>query len=1656
VTFLIFMNCIFLGMYDPSQPEDTTANRVSAASEHVLIILFTMEVVIKTVAYGFVMPKAAYIHDSWNKIDLLVVVLGLLNYVPGMDNGTSVLRTVRLLRPLRTISSNPGLRISCTALIESLPSLVDVFSLWTFCFVIFGIVGMQFWQGTFHKHCVPEDNLLTTESHMETTCGHTGCEEGFVCTSTITGWNNETISLRNPNYGTTSFDNFWWTYIVLFATMTKEGWVQFNDLSAQVSGDIAVAYYVALVWFGSFFVVNLATAVVFANFTRLATREQEVKAMQEEADRKHGIVHKRSKSFVEEKLENLSKKVADEGPAEPKSVHPFRQFLLNVVENQAFQFLVITVIGFNTVALACEYDGMSQPMEDVLSTLNLIFTLFFGLECIMKILAYGFFSYIKVMANAFDFFIVLVSIIELVVPEGAGPQGISVLRTFRLLRVLKLFKSWESIRVLMENVTASLTSIANFAIIASIILFIFSLMGVQFFGDNLCEEHVCSDPSVGLEQLCTGMWIPPGEEMMEARVWSCETKPNGNFRNIFWAFLSVFQCFTGENWHILLYQSIGATSWVASIYYIALMLIGHYILMNLFLASIVHNVVESTGAKGAPRDAESRRRLKEHMAKQKVTREQRRAVTLTKTFMSHTASEVAQAIRGEELASTPKSKSMPNLHDVGPDAIYSTDPDPIVSKSEQLEKVQDAFVKGSGPVAEASMFSPREPSLMHMADNLEAAAEDSRETLECVSITESDCEPCLKERPAGTPPPITGWPSGGESQSHTQGQAVCEGFEEEGESQGNGHTAEDEDDGAVVNLNEEDHMSLYIFAPENPIRVKAYVIANSKVFDNFIIACILISSLTLAIENPHKKELTDLGRALKIIDIVFTVIFLLEMVLKIIAYGFVTPLKGAYGYSYIRDSWNKLDFLIVIISLLSLGLDSPQLKALKALRTLRGLRPLRLLTHNEGMKRVVSTLMSIIPAIANIIVLVIIAWLIFAILGVQLFSGKLSECNDPDIEWKVGFGPAGDGSDECIGFFAGGDDGEMIAREWSSERPHFDHTGEALLTLFELATLEDWDAIMYKGMAAREVGQSMKAQAHPEYCLYFLFYIIVGALFVMNIMISAVVNHFLRMKDTGASGFLTKGQTDWLDAQKSMMSERPEIVPLPPTEKWRLQIYKVCVDPRFDYFIMSIIFLNIFVMLLVHYEESPTFTTISEWVNNIFSAIFLLECIAKITAYNFRQYWVDFWNKFDFIIVTLSVVSFVIARLGGKLGFNPTMIRVFRVFRTARVLRMIRTAKGLRMLLRTFILSLPSLWNVGSLVFMSFFIFAILGIYLLGDAPRGDTINGSVNFETFGRAMFVLLRSCTGENWTEIFHAYMSEGYPIVVPYYLAFLLLNYFVLLNLFIAVILENFGQANKLEDSVLTPSDFAFFTEVWKEFDPQATQTINSSKVELILKKVPPPLGFKGLPLPTSKLMNILQEMNLADHGPDSIIHYVELLSALAYRVSGEVLPDELENKTKLQYERAFPKLKTLPESNWPIAVIMAAAKIQAAAKGLIARKRQAELLGKEIPSRRVKSWNQAGRLTTNLNGAVGLFKTSGMSSGMSGMSGIASAALLDAANAANAQAQSTPEPQNVAEHFEGIINRKTSSQDDEGTSEGENSSGTADIRGPTKPAWTPRQD
>jgi|LauGreDrversion4_2_1035121.scaffolds.fasta_scaffold349919_1 hypothetical protein len=199
-----------------------------------------------------------------------------------------------------------------------------------------------------------------------------------------------------------------------------------------------------------------------------------------------------------------------------------------------------------------------------------------------------------------------------------------------------------------------------------------------------------------------------------------------------------------------------------------------------------------------------------------------------------------------------------------------------------------------------------------------------------------------------------------------------------------------------------------------------------------------------------------------------------------------------------------------------------------------------------------------------------------------------------------------------------------------------------------------------------------------------------------------------------------------------------------------------------------------------------------------------------------------------------------------------------RVMRVSRVIRLIGKNKGLSALIDTIIFSLPSLMNVLGLLFLILFMFAILGSFFFRDIKKGLIIGPDMNFKNFGNSMLMVFRMTTGEDWNNImFDCMRTEddcimsgtcGSPYAAIYFVLFILFSTYIMLNLFVLVILQQFDKYYLPKENVLErfKNDFENFKETWKEFTLARYNClkIKESQIPQFLRRLPSPLGMPNL--------------------------------------------------------------------------------------------------------------------------------------------------------------------------------------------------------------------
>ncbi|XP_047446268.1 sodium channel protein type 4 subunit alpha-like [Mugil cephalus] len=1095
-----------------------------------------------------------------------------------------------------------------------------------------------------------------------------------------------------------------------------------------------------------------------------------------------------------------------------------------------FLDLFITIcIVLNTLFMALEHYPMTDEFNTMLSVGNLVFTGIFTAEMVLKLIAMDPYYYFQQGWNIFDGVIVCLSLMELGL---SNVEGLSVLRSFRLLRVFKLAKSWPTLNTLIKIIGNSVGALGNLTLVLAIIVFIFAVVGMQLFGKNY-QDCVCK---ISID---------------------CQL-PRWHMKDFFHSFLIVFRVLCGE-WIETMWDCMEVAGQpLCILVFMLVMVIGNLVVLNLFLALLLSSF--SSDNLSAPEEDGDLNNIQIAIARinsgvswlvsnittlfnrsfKRQNQKAKEASQAIKLAGNHVESNGGICGRYGEKYTIPEEDSYmtnPNLTVVVPIAPGESDVE-FLEEEEISESSEDEDEKEKISLSEGSTVDLRKPG--EEEDNFSELAEESMDPDECFpEFCMRHCHCCDIDTTRGL------------------GQFWWR------------------------------------------LRKTCYQIVEHSWFETFIIFMILLSSGALAFEDIYIEKRKVIKVMLEYADKVFSYIFVLEMFLKWIAYGFK---------KYFTNYWCWLDFLIVDVSLISLVANSlgySDFAAIKSLRTLRALRPLRALSRFEGMRVVVNALIGAIPSIMNVLLVCLIFWLIFSIMGVNLFAGKFGKCVN-----RTGFihnVSIVNNKSECLSM----NDTQFY---WTKVKVNFDNVGLGYLSLLQVATFKGWMEIMHAAVDSRGVEEQPVREINLYMYLYFVVFIIFGSFFTLNLFIGVIIDNFNQQKRKlgGQDIFMTEEQKKYYSAMKKLGSKKPQ-KPIPrPTNIIQSFFFDLVSKQAFDIMIMMLIIVNMVTMMVETDEQSERMEYILNKINLVFIVIFTTECLIKIFALRCYFFTVA-WNIFDFVVIILSIVGIVLADIIEKYFVSPTLFRVIRLARIGRVLRLIRAAKGIRTLLFALMMSMPALFNIGLLLFLVMFIYAIFGMANFAYVKKQDGIDDMFNFETFGNSIICLFQISTSAGWDNLLSPIMASspdecdahyvntgtntkgncGSPSVgIAFFVSYIIISFLIVVNMYIAIILENFSVATEESTEPLSEDDFEMFYEVWEKFDSEATQFIEFSMLSSFADTLSEPLRIAKPNM--IKLISMDLPMVSGDR-----IHCLDILFAFTKRVLGEsgemdALKQQMEEK------------------------------------------------------------------------------------------------------------------------------------------------------------------
>uniref|UniRef100_A0A3B4BLS5 Voltage-dependent L-type calcium channel subunit alpha n=1 Tax=Pygocentrus nattereri TaxID=42514 RepID=A0A3B4BLS5_PYGNA len=1402
----IFANCVALAVYVPFPEDDSNStNHDLETVEYAFLIIFTIETFLKIIAYGLVMHQNSYVRNGWNMLDFVIVIVGLFSVVlelmtkegdssqsGGKPGGFDVkaLRAFRVLRPLRLVSGVPSLQVVLNSIIKAMVPLLHIALLVLFVIIIYAIIGLELFIGKMHSSCYVNGTRTLAEEEPAP-CSLSG--HGRHCTVNGTvckdGW-------QGPNNGITNFDNFLFAMLTVFQCITMEGWTEVLYWMNDAMGfELPWVYFVSLVIFGSFFVLNLVLGVLSGEFSK----------EREKAKARGDFQKLREKQQLEEDLkgyldwitqaEDIDPENDEEGDQEGKRNRVTMADLTQKKKaGKSGWFSQSTETQASMPTSETESVNTDNPNgeDDKARCCGPICQKITKSKFSRSWRRWNRFCRRKcraaVKSTTFYWLVILLVFLNTLTISSEHynqPEWLTEVQEVANKVLLAMFTCEMLIKMYSLGLQAYFVSLFNrfdcFVVCGGIVetilveLEIMSPLGISVFRcvrllrifkvtrhwaslSNLVASLLNSMKSIASLLLLLFLFIIIfsllGMQLFGGKFNFDETvTKRSTFDNFPQALLTVFQILTGEDWNTVMYDGIMAyggpssSGMVVCIYFIILFICGNYILLNVFLAIAVDNLADAESLNSAQKEEEEKNKRRKRV----------------------------------------------NV----------------------CEDDEDEPEVPSGP---------RPQRLSELS---------------------------LKEK---TPP-------------------IPEGS------------------------------AFFIFSSTNPIRVSCHRLINHQIFTNLILVFIMLSSVSLAAEDPIRSFSTR-NIILGYFDYAFTAIFTVEILLKMTAFGAFLH-KGAFCRNY----FNLLDLLVVGVSLVSFGIQSSAISVVKILRVLRVLRPLRAINRAKGLKHVVQCVFVAIRTIGNIMIVTTLLQFMFACIGVQLFKGKFYRCTDE----------AKSSPEECKGtyiLYNIGDNALPQVREriWYNSEFNFDDVLMAMMALFTVSTFEGWPALLYKAIDSNRENMGPIYNYRVEISIFFIIYIIIIAFFMMNIFVGFVIVTFQEQGEKEYKNCeLDKNQRQCVEYALKARPLRRYI----PKNRYQYKFWYVVNSTGFEYVMFVLIILNTLCLAIQHHGQSHLFNYAMDILNMVFTGVFTVEMILKLVAFKPRGYFGDAWNVFDALVVIGSVVDIILSQVDNTEDSARISITFFRLFRVMRLVKLLSRGEGIRTLLWTFIKSFQALPYVALLIAMLFFIYAVIGMQVFGKIAMvdGTSINRNNNFQTFPQAVLLLFRCATGEAWQEIMLACLpgklcdSEsdynpgeertcGSGFAIIYFISFYMLCAFLIINLFVAVIMDNFDYLTR-DWSILGPHHLDEF----KRICPLHCR-IKHLDVVTLLRRIQPPLGFGKL-CPHRVACKRLVAMNMPLNSDGTVMFNATLFA---------LVRTALKIKTEGNLEQANEELRAVIKKIW----------------------------------------------------------------------------------------------------------------------------------------------
>ncbi|KAI4117180.1 MAG: hypothetical protein LQ345_002531 [Seirophora villosa] len=1354
------------------------------------------------------LARRAFLRHGFNRLDFLAVVSFWISFVLEIvqveqKQHIYVFRMLSCLRILRLLGLTSGTSVrllqwgvfisltSRQVILRSLkkaaPLLVNVAFLIGFFWLLFAIVGIQLFKGSFKRTCVWYDplywpltngvvtnetakkygyalndpgsgNLQLCGGHFNATDGKhwpwresdlvtngTSSPKGYICPR-----NSICVEDENPYNGTVSFDNVGQSLQLVFVIMSSN---TFSDLmyyttdSDRLASAVFFAFGIVIM---SFWLMNLLVAVITSSFQ---------------------VIREESKGSAFTAEDQIYPIVDDEEPVRASSLRRW-------YDKTYWVWIAIIVFGLVTQSLRSA--DMGPRHANFVDTTESVVTLILFVEIVVRFAA-DWRNFHRSKRNWVDLGIAVITAIIQIPPIRNSGQPYAWLTFFQILRFYRVVLAVSITRDLIQVVLGNVSGLLNLIVFVFLITFLTAIFAVQI----LRGEIETTDPS--------------GEDN---RI---------TFSNIYNSFIGMYQVLSSENWTSLMYsatsyESRWNTSWISATFFILWFILANFIVLNMFIAVIQESF--------------------------DVTEDEKRLYQV-RAFLQQ--SEIGGSSHGNLSLSAifrlgRGSKRHIDPLDFGPATTEMLVKETVLRDFlDELEPMDDPDAGGlsldrrSTVPVQPGLLSTIWGKLLGLFGNHEPNPFYSR-------IKFSPADEKLDPR--------------------TMAREVVSATEQRKRAQRQYLQKHPTYNTALFLLKPSNRLRRFcqrIVGPGRGTHRYDGVHVNKPLwygFSAFIYAAIVVMVTLACVSTPlYQREYFKQHGGFTVhnwflwTDMSFAIIFSLEALIKVIADGFFwTP------NAYFRGSWGFIDGLVLVTlwinvstSLYKDGAVSRTVGAFKALRALR------LLNVSDSAR---DTFHSVIvlggwkvlsAAFVSLSLLVP-----FAIYGLNLFNGQFEMCNDTSVTTL----------DECVGEYASSlyNWTVITPRQVSNPYYHFDDFGSALSILFQIVSQEGWTDVMWSAMMTNGRGNQPRPFRSQGNAVFFIIFNLLGAVFVLTLFLSVFMRNYT--EQTGVA-FFTAEQRSWLELRKLLRQIAPSKRPSAKKEsRWRGQAYRIAVKKkgRWSRFITFVLTLHLILLVLEFSPETEAWELTRDWLFLAFTLAYIANIVIRIIGLTWKRFHKSSWDMYSIASVAGTVITALLQRSRWR---DQLYSQLHHLFLVSIALLLIPRNNQLDQLFKTAAASLPAIGNLMATWFVLFLVYAIALTQTFGLTKFGPNESGNLNFRNVPKALILLFRMSCGEGWNAIMEDYASIEYPNCNVHddflesdcgsaawaralFISWNILSMYIFVSLFVSLIFESFSYVYQKNRglSYVSREEVRRFKEAWATYDPEGTGYISKEKFPRLL--------------------------------------------------------------------------------------------------------------------------------------------------------------------------------------------------------------------------------